>query len=80
MNNKELTLFKKQVKLSGLTKADFLVGIIKEVEIKSRLPDDYLKYIAWYKTWQIILTKLLGMQTQLELLIENCWKHIKELR
>jgi len=37
MNEKELTHFERQVKLSGLTKAEFLRGLIKKVEIKSRL-------------------------------------------
>ncbi len=91
MNEKELTHFEKQVKLSGLTKADFLRGLIKKVEIKSRLPDDYFKVYRLVSNLANNINQIARHANstgyidpkQMDaavLLIEKCWKHVKELR
>ena len=91
MNDKELTRFEKQVRLSGLTKADFIRGLIIKVEIKSRLPDDYYKA---YRLTANLANNINQIARQANatgyinpkqmdaavIMIEKCLKHIKELK
>ncbi len=90
MNKKELDHFDKQVKLSGLTKSEFLRQRIKNVDIKPRPPDEYIEI---YK----LLSNLANNINQIAkhanatgyidpqqmdaavILIRKCWERIEDL-
>ena len=90
LSEKENKHFVKQVKLSGLTKSEFLRQRIKNVDIKPRPPDEYIKI---YK----LLSNLANNINQIAkhanvtgyidpqqmdaavIIIRKCWEHIEEL-
>ena len=90
MNKKELAHFEKQVKLSGLTKSEFLRQRIRNVDIKPRPPDEYIEI---YK----LLSNLANNINQIAkhanatgyidpqqmdaavILIRKCWERIEDL-
>ena len=91
MNDKEKRHFDKQVKISGLTKSNFLRALITGVEIKAQLPDDY------YKTYRLTANLANNINQiakhanatgyidpkQMDaavIMIEKCWNHIRGLR
>lgn len=91
MNEKEHRQFEKQVAVSGLSKAEFIRSLINKVEIKARLPDEYIQVYR-------LLSNLTNNINQIAhhanstgyidprqmnaaiIMIENCWEHIKGLR
>ena len=90
LSEKENKYFEKQVELSGMTKSEFLRQLIKNVDIKSKPPDEYIEI---YKLLSNLVNNIDQIAEHIDaegyidpkqmeaavILIRKCWEHIEEL-
>ena len=90
MNNRELAHFEQKVKLSGISKSEFLRQLIKNVDIKPKPPDEYIEI---YKLLSNLVNNIDQISEHINstgdidpkqmdaavILIRKCWEHIEEL-
>ena len=90
LSEKEKKHFEKQVKLSGLTKSEFLRLRIKNIDIKPKPPDEYIEIYKLLANLTINIdliakhakTKGYIDPEQMDaavILIRKCWEHIEDL-
>ena len=90
LSEKENKHFEKQVELSGMTKSEFIRQLIKNVDIKSKPPDEYIEI---YKLLSNLFNNINQISEHVNTtgdidpkqmdaavnLIRKCWEHIEEL-
>ena len=91
LNEKEYKRLRKQVEKTGFGIEQYMRNLVKGVEIKARVPEDYFKTCRFISSIANNINQIAhnlnatdniyhDQISYMEIMILKCWEHIKELR